>query len=253
MSAGAQQSRRRICAGNWKMFKTASEARAYGERFAELASSIPGHVELVLCPPFTALQALRDALDGTRVKLGAQNMYWESSGAFTGEISAPMLVDLGVQYVILGHSERRQYFGETDEDVRRKTAAALQAGLTPIVAVGESLQIRDDGNAASHVVAQTRAALSGLDAVSIAKVVMAYEPVWAIGTGRNCDAADANTIMHAIRAAVDGLATVPILYGGSVKPENVAQYASQQDIDGGLVGGASLDPDSFARLAQGAA
>ncbi len=244
---------KRICAGNWKMFKTATEARAYAQRFAELLPSIPEHVEIVLCPPFTALQAVRGVLAGTRVKLGAQNMYWESSGAFTGEISAPMLLDLGVEYVILGHSERRHYFGETDEDVRRKTAAALQAGLTPIVAVGESLGIRDAGTALEHVVAQTRAALAGLDATAVANVVLAYEPVWAIGTGRNCDAAEANTIMHAMRIAVDGLAGVPILYGGSMKPENVAHYAAQPDIDGGLVGGASLDPDSFARLAQGAA
>lgn len=243
---------RRICAGNWKMFKTATEARAYAQRFAELLPAIPEHVEIVLCPPFTALQALRDALAGTRVKLGAQNMYWESSGAFTGEISASMLLDLGVEYVILGHSERRQYFGETDEDVRRKTAAALQSGLTPIVAVGESLGIRDAGRATEHVVAQTRAALAGLDAASAGKVVMAYEPIWAIGTGRNCDAADASVIMQAIRSAVEGLADVPILYGGSVKPENIGQYCAHQDIDGGLVGGASLDPESFARLAQGA-
>lgn len=253
MSVNAQTTRRRICAGNWKMFKTATEARAYAQRFAELLPSIPEHIEIVICPPFTALQAVREVLAGTRVKIGAQNMYWESSGAFTGEISPPMLLDLGVEYVILGHSERRQYFGETDEDVRRKTAAALEAGLTPIVAVGESLGIRDAGTAMQHVVAQTRAALAGLDAASAAKVVLAYEPVWAIGTGRNCDAPEANTIMHAMRNAVDGLAGVPILYGGSVKPENVAHYASQPDIDGGLVGGASLDPDSFARLAQGAA
>lgn len=246
--------RRRICAGNWKMNKTASEARAYAERFVDLAQSIPQHVELVLCPPFTALQAVRDTLQGnTRIKLGAQNMFWEAGGAFTGEISAPMLLDLGVEYVILGHSERRQYFGETNEDVRRKTAAALQSGLTPIVAVGESLAIRRSGEAENHVIAQTLAAFEGLETSALGKVVIAYEPLWAIGTGENCDANDANSIMRAIRACRDGLQDVPILYGGSVKPDNIAQYVAQSDIDGGLVGGASLDPEIFATLAIGAA
>jgi triosephosphate isomerase len=214
----------------------------------------------VICPPFTALRAVRDALEAAgdrtsaaRVKLGAQNMHWAASGAYTGEISAPMLLDLGVQYVILGHSERRQYFGESDDYVRRKTQAALENGLTPIVAVGESLEIRRPGGAREHVVAQTRAALSGLAPDAVREVVLAYEPIWAIGTGENCDALDANDIMHAMRESLDGLENVPILYGGSVKPENIALYVAQPDVDGGLVGGASLDPDSFAALAKGAA
>lgn len=248
---------RRICAGNWKMFKTTGEARAFVERFAQLASSVPERLELVICPPFTALQTVSETLarvdPARRVKLGAQDMYWEAQGAFTGEISAPMLLDLGVQYVILGHSERRQYFGETDEGVRMKTAAALQSGLTPIVAVGESLETRREGGAQAQVLAQTRAALAGLSSAAVGEVTIAYEPVWAIGTGENCAAAEANAMMRAIRESVDGLRGVPVLYGGSVKPGNIATYAAEPDIDGALVGGASLDPESFAELAKGAA
>ena len=245
---------RRICAGNWKMYKTTGETRAYIERFVELLPSVPEHVELVICPPFTSLQTARDALaQNSRIKLGAQNVHWEASGAFTSAISAPMLVDLGVQYVIIGHSESRHYFGDTDETVARKAVTALEFGLTPIVAVGESLDIRRAGQAERYVVGQTAAALANLDTSQIRRVVLAYEPIWAIGTGENCDAAAANEIMHAMRECRDGLQDVPILYGGSVKPENVAQYAAQPNIDGGLVGGASLDPDSFAKLAIGAA
>lgn len=242
--------RARVCAGNWKMFKTAAEAAAFFDAFMPLCSSIPQSVELVVCPPFTALAAAHEALGrGARVKLGAQNMHWEPQGAFTGEISAAMLLDLGVTHVILGHSERRAYFGETDENVRRKTAAALQAGLTPIVAVGEPLEIRDGGSHVEHVLVQTRAALHGLSSADVARCMIAYEPVWAIGTGKNCDARDANDMMCAIRASVEGLQNVPLLYGGSVKPDNIAHYASQSDIDGALVGGASLDPQSFSALA----
>jgi triosephosphate isomerase len=236
------------------MHKTTGEARAYVERFVQLASSIPGHVELVICPTYTALQTARDALQGNnRVKLGAQNVHWENSGAFTGAVSAPMLTDLQVQYVIVGHSECRQYFSENDANIARKTAAALRNGLTPIVAVGESLDIRRAGNAEAHVVAQTLAALADLDSEEVRRVVLAYEPIWAIGTGENCDPNDANNIMQAMRRCKDGLQDVPILYGGSVKPENIAQYVAQSDIDGGLVGGASLDPETFAKLALGAA
>ncbi len=250
--------RKRICVANWKMNKTNVEAAAFVARFMPSAASIPSDVDLVLCPPFTALQTVAASLDaaqggGGRVKLGAQNMHWERSGAFTGEISAPMLLEIGVAYVILGHSERRRYFGETDETVRLKTAAAIAAGLTPIVAVGESLEIRKQGATESHVLAQTRAALNGLDEDAIANVVLAYEPIWAIGTGHNCDPVEANEVMRAIRGCVRGLHDVPILYGGSVKPENMAAYTAQPDIDGGLVGGASLDPESFYALAAAAA
>ncbi len=246
-------SRPRVCAGNWKMHKTAAQTRDYIDTFVQAAQSVPQSVTLVLCPPFTAMQTASEALASQRrVRLGAQNMHWESSGAFTGEIAAPMLLEWGVAYVIIGHSERRLYFGETDDMVRLKTAAALEMGLTPIVAVGESLEIRERGDHIWHVTEQTRAALEGLHPASVARVVLAYEPIWAIGTGKNCDADDANSIMRAIRESVDGLQNVPILYGGSVKPENVAQYARQPEIDGGLVGGASLDPEAFAALAAAA-
>ncbi len=237
------------------MNKTNADAAAFVERFMQLAGSIPDDVELVLCPPFTALHTVAASLDaaqgpGGRVRLGAQNMHWLPSGAFTGEISAPMLLEIGVQYVILGHSERRMYFGETDETVRLKTAAALQNGLIPIVAVGESLELRQDGKTELHVTAQTRAALGGLAPEDVRKIIVAYEPIWAIGTGHNCDPAGANEVMRAIRGSVDGLQEVPILYGGSVKPDNIAAYTALDEIDGGLVGGASLDAESFAALAS---
>jgi triosephosphate isomerase len=231
------------------MFKTAAQAVEYVDRFLQLLPSIPQSVEVVVCPTFTALQAVHDALrNNARIKLGAQNMHWEDSGAFTGEISAPMLLQFGVQFVIIGHSERRLYFGETDQYVRLKTEAALKYGLTPIVAVGESLDVRESGRAEKYVTAQVLAALEGFTAEQLAKIVIAYEPIWAIGTGKNCNPADANDIMRAIRACMNGLENVPILYGGSVKPENIAGYCGQSDIDGALVGGASLDPGVFARV-----
>ena len=239
--------RRRIVAGNWKMHKTAVEAVSYMRAFLPLP--MPAGVNVVICAPFTALAALHAHLgDGSRARLGAQNVHWESSGAFTGEISAPMLREFGVTHAIVGHSERRQYFGESDELVRRRTAAALAHEIVPIVAVGETLEIREAGDAVAHVTAQTRAALQGLPEEQIAKVVLAYEPVWSIGTGRNCDPAEANAVMGEIRRSRSALADVPILYGGSVKPENVAQYIAQPEIDGALVGGASLDPGGFALL-----
>ncbi|HEY8296593.1 MAG TPA: triose-phosphate isomerase [Candidatus Baltobacteraceae bacterium] len=244
---------RRLVAGNWKMFKTADAAVAFVDAFLPLLPMIPENIDIVLCPPFTALDAVARRLRGhDRVALGAQNMHWESSGAFTGEIAPPMLTDLGVRYVILGHSERRQYFGETDEAVCKKTIAALTHGLTPIVAVGETLAERDAGLAHERVVSQTRAALHGLAPDALAHVVLAYEPVWAIGTGRNCEALDADAIMQAIRTSMHGLTNVPILYGGSVKPENVPLYVAQPNIDGALVGGASLDPEGFANLLRAA-
>ncbi|HET9097535.1 MAG TPA: triose-phosphate isomerase [Candidatus Baltobacteraceae bacterium] len=250
--------RKRVCVANWKMNKTNAQAAAFVERFMQLVPSVPDSVDLVICPPFTALHTVAASLSAAqgpdgRVKLGAQNMHWEPSGAFTGEISAPMLLEIGVQYVILGHSERRQYFCETDETVRLKTAAALSSGLTPIVAVGESLELRRQGRTQSHVCAQTLGALAGLEPEQIAKLVIAYEPIWAIGTGQNCDPADANDVMREIRGCMDALQDVPILYGGSVKPENIAKYTALSDVDGGLVGGASLDPDGFAALAAAAA
>lgn len=236
------------------MFKTSSEAVAYVDRFLDLIEEVPDHVELVLCPPFTALAAAGERLRGqTRVQLGAQDMHWENQGAFTGAIAPRMLLELGVGAVVIGHSERRQYFGETDETVRLKTRAALEHGLQPIVAVGESLETRESGRAREYVIRQVRAAIEGLSREARERLVIAYEPIWAIGTGKNCDPAQAGAIMGAIRECLDGVTEIPVLYGGSVKAENIAEYTAQPEIDGGLVGGASLDPQTFAALAAAAA
>lgn len=238
--------RRPLVAGNWKMHKTVAEAAAFATEF--LRSALPPNVDVAVCAPFTALAALGSHLANTPVSLGAQDLFWETQGAYTGEISGPMLLDLGVRYVIVGHSERRQYFGETDATVALKAAAALACGLTPIVAVGESLEQRDAGDAHAVVAAQTRGALGALSRDDASRIVLAYEPVWAIGTGRQCDPLQASETIAAIRASVDGLDDVRILYGGSVKPDNVAQYVAQDGIDGALVGGASLDAAAFAAL-----
>jgi triosephosphate isomerase len=245
--------RRIVCAGNWKMHKTAREAVEFAAAFLPQIRDVPESVEIVICPPFTALASISKELEKSRVQLGAQDVHWDRSGAFTGAVSAPMLVEFGVRYAIVGHSERREYFGDTDLTVRLKTAAALANGLTPIVAVGETLEIHDAGRTMQHVTAQVRAALKDLSESDLQKILIAYEPIWAIGTGRNCDAAEANAVMAEIRACLPGLANTPILYGGSVKPENIAQYTAQPEIDGGLVGGASLDPSGFATLCKNAA
>jgi triosephosphate isomerase (TIM) len=244
---------RRIVAGNWKMYKTAGETRAFFETFLPLAAGLPAHIEIVVAPPFTALSAAHATLRGhARVALGAQNVHWELQGAFTGEIAVPMLQEFDVRYVIVGHSERRTFFNETDRTVNLKVKTLLANDMTPIVAVGETSQEREAGQTDRRVVAQTVAALDGLDARHAARVVLAYEPIWAIGTGANCDPVEANRVMGEIRASVAGLHDVPILYGGSMKPENVASYAQQPHINGGLVGGASLDPVSFAALIDAA-
>ena len=244
---------RTIVAGNWKMHKTAAETRAFMSAFVPRAWTLPANVDIVVAPPFTALAAAAEAVRGqTRVALGAQTMHWELQGAFTGEIGAPMLVEHGVRYVILGHSERRLSCNELDHTINLKVKTALRSRLTPIIAVGETLDERNDGKADDRVIGQTREALDGLSDSEIAQVVVAYEPVWAIGTGLNCDPAEANRVMARIRGAVSALADVPILYGGSMKVENVAQYMRQEHINGGLVGGASLDADGFATLISNA-
>ncbi len=246
---------RTIVAGNWKMNETATQARELAASFVplvrEMLAGRDTGVDVVVAPPFTALAAVGPALgpDGT-VALGAQDMHWDLSGAFTGEISAPMLLDLGVTYVILGHSERRQYFGETDEAVNRKVKTAVAQGLHPIVAVGETLGEREAGRTSQRVVAQTRAALDGLSGGDVARLVLAYEPIWAIGTGKNCNAAEADGVMASIRGCHDALRNVPILYGGSVKPDNFASYLARPNVDGGLIGGASLDANAFVELVR---
>lgn len=241
------QARRPLIAGNWKMFKTRAETSAY---IAALRSRepLPTDVDAVLCPPFTALATAQAALDGSSVALGAQTMAAEENGAFTGEISPLMLRDVGVRFVILGHSERRRDNGESDAAINRKIVAALAHGMTPIVAVGETAQEHAAGQTTARVVAQTQAAFAGRSAAEVAQCVVAYEPIWAIGSGNADTPEGANAVMAAIRAALPGLEHARLLYGGSVKPENIAALLAQPHIDGALVGGASLDPTSFAAL-----
>ncbi|HEY1883185.1 MAG TPA: triose-phosphate isomerase [Candidatus Cybelea sp.] len=237
-----------ILAGNWKMHKTAAETAAFFDAFLPRVAGVPAKIEIVVAPPFTSLPLASSRLAGTRVRLGAQTMHWELQGAFTGEISAPMLLEFGVSYVILGHSERRAYCGENDRTVNLKVRTALGQGLTPIVAVGETSQEHDAGEADERVISQTRDAFAGIPAEDLAKVVVAYEPIWAIGTGKNCDPREANRVMGTIRRCVAELGGVPILYGGSMNAANVASYMAQPQINGGLIGGASLDPEGFASL-----
>ncbi|WP_341280505.1 triose-phosphate isomerase [Paenibacillus sp. FSL H8-0537] len=249
-------SRKPIIAGNWKMFKTVSEAASF---FADVKgkAEVDG-VESVICAPFTALPSLVEAAKGTTIAIGAQNLHFEDNGAFTGEISGVMLKDLGVKYVIIGHSERRAYFAETDEIVGKKVHAAFKHDLTPIVCVGEKLEEREAGETKNVCNVQTVAAFQGLSAAQAAEVVVAYEPIWAIGTGKSSTSEDAQDVIGYIRSVIAGLyddataAAVRIQYGGSVKPNNVAEYMGQQDIDGALVGGASLEPASYIALIEGA-
>ncbi|MDR3271135.1 MAG: triose-phosphate isomerase [Peptococcaceae bacterium] len=247
--------RKTVIAGNWKMNKTAAQASAYAAEFLTALGQAP-LTEVVLCAPFTALPSLQAGLAGSDVRCGAQNVFWASAGAYTGEISAEMLVDAGCTYVIIGHSERREILGESDELVARKLKAALSAGLIPILCVGENLAQRETGQAVAVVNAQMRANLAPLDAVEIQRLVVAYEPIWAIGTGKTASVADAQEMCVAIRACLAEIVPaaaaehIPILYGGSVKTENIAAFMRQQDIDGALVGGASLDPADFAALVR---
>ncbi|GIP46163.1 triosephosphate isomerase [Paenibacillus sp. J45TS6] len=249
-------SRTPIIAGNWKMFKTVPESTSFIEAVKGQAE-VEG-VESVICAPFTNLPALVEAVKGTNIKIGAQNLHFEDNGAFTGEISGVMLKDLGVDYVVIGHSERRQYFNETDETVNKKVHAAFRHGLTPIVCVGEKLEEREADQTKDVCKVQTEAAFAGLAADQAAKVVVAYEPIWAIGTGKSSTSQDANEVIAYIRGVIKDLYNeevanaVRIQYGGSVKPENVAEYLGQSDIDGALVGGASLQPESYIALVQGA-
>lgn len=248
-------SRKPIIAGNWKMFKTVSEAVSFVN---EVKGSTVQGVESVICSPFTNLPALVEAVKGTEVHVGAQNLHFEDNGAFTGEISGVMLKDLGVEYVIIGHSERRAYFAETDEIVNKKVVAAFKHGLKPILCVGEKLEEREAGQTKDVCKVQTEAAFAGISAEQAAQVVIAYEPIWAIGTGKSSTAADAQDVIGYIRELVSGLYgasvadAVRIQYGGSVKPNNIAEYMAQPDIDGALVGGASLESASYIQLVQGA-
>lgn len=252
-----QIGRRPIVAANWKMYTTPRQAR---ELAAQTLQAIPGAdqeaVEVVLCPPAVSLAGVREVLGGA-LAVGAQNMHWETHGAYTGEISAPMLAEL-CTYVIIGHSERRHYFGETDETVHRKVRAALEHGLCPIVCVGETLALREAGQTRDWVALQVRGALHGIAAAALAGVVVAYEPVWAIGTGVAASGQDANAVALAIRGVLAELGgsaaagSVRIQYGGSVTAANAAEFLGQPEIDGALVGGASLKPHDFAAIVHAA-
>ncbi|MCA0350939.1 MAG: triose-phosphate isomerase [Chloroflexi bacterium] len=247
--------RRPLLAGNWKMHYGVSEGVALVEALSADLTDLSDR-DVLVCPPFTLLGSLAPLLDGTAVALGAQNMHYEAKGAYTGEIAPQMLKELGCSYVILGHSERRQYFGETDELINRKAHAALANGLKPIVCVGEVKAERDSGQAESVVVGQLRGSLAGLSAEQLRGVVIAYEPVWAIGTGDTATPADAQAMHARIRAELAALSdqatadAVIIQYGGSVKPDNVDELMSQPDIDGALVGGAALKAADFIRIVR---
>ncbi|MFM7140514.1 MAG: triose-phosphate isomerase [Alphaproteobacteria bacterium] len=242
-----------ILAGNWKMHCTIAEASALAGGLASKVGRVEGR-RVILAPPFTSLGAVRKAIEGSRIELAAQNMHDQPKGAFTGEVSPAMLLDAGATLVILGHSERRALFGETDDFVRRKLESALAAGIGPIVCVGETLDQCDDGRTLAVVGSQVDAAMRGLDAAAARRVVIAYEPVWAIGTGRVATREQAQEVHGQIRQLLReiGLPSdeIPILYGGSVKPDNVDGLMAEPDIDGALVGGASLDVDGFARIVE---
>lgn len=239
-------------AGNWKMYKTASETTAFFEKFAPLVDK-SDHADVVICPTFVNLPAAVAATTGTRIEIGGQNLFWKNEGAFTGEISGPMLKAVGAKWVIIGHSERRQYFGETDETVLKRTVAALEAGLNPIVCVGERLEERDSGATETVLKTQFDGGLAGLPPEQFAKVVIAYEPVWAIGTGEVAGPAEILAAHAFVREKLVALlpnegAAVRILYGGSVKPDNAGDIIRLDNVDGVLVGGASLKADSFSQI-----
>lgn len=250
--------RRPFVAGNWKMFNTAAEARVLISEFLPGLAAIQG-VEIVICPPFTSILPVAALLEGTGIGVGAQNMHWEASGAYTGEVSAPMLAEF-CKYVIIGHSERRAYFGETDASVNRKVKSALAHGLVPIMCVGETLEENEAGITRAVVTRQVQAGLDGVDAASITPIVIAYEPVWAIGTGRAATAEGANQVIADIIRRVLGkmygeslAQDVRVLYGGSVKASNAGEFFRQVDIDGALVGGASLKASEFIPIVMAAA
>ncbi|MDJ0693834.1 triose-phosphate isomerase [Mastigocoleus sp. MO_188.B34] len=236
--------RKIVIAGNWKMFKTQVESKEFLQGFLPCLEETPQDREVVLCVPFTDLSVLSKNLHGSRVNLGAQNIHWEEEGAYTGEISGPMLKETGVRYVIVGHSERRQHFGETDATVNLRLKAAQKYGLTPILCVGETKQQRDVGETEALIASQLEKDLVGIDQENL---VIAYEPIWAIGTGDTCEATEANRVIGLIRSQLNNPKT-PIQYGGSVKPGNVDDIMAQPEIDGALVGGASLEAKSFARI-----
>ncbi len=241
-----------LIVGNWKMNNTKNETLSFLDEF--LIKIDDFKAEIVICPTFTCLWAAAEKTKNTRLKLGAQNMHWEDSGAYTGEISPIMLKEIPCDYVILGHSERRQYFAETDENINKKVKTAIKPGITPIICVGESLPQREQGITERWVLDQVSEAVKGLICTDVEKVIFAYEPIWAIGTGKTASGNDAQEIVHLIRNKIYELfgentaEKVRILYGGSVKPDNIKELMLQPDIDGVLVGGASLKTDAFSKI-----
>lgn len=245
--------RQSVIAGNWKMYKTNSEAEAMVKELRTLADSTD-QVEAIVCPPFTALATVARALEGSRIAVGGQDVFWEDQGAFTGQVSVGMLTSCGCRYVIIGHSERRQFFGETDQTVNRKLKKVLASALTPIMCVGEMLAERESGRVREVVLGQMAGGLAGLTAEDVSRIIIAYEPVWAIGTGKTATPEIAEEVHSMIRTwlaeqySSQVADAARILYGGSVKPDNIKELMAQKDIDGALVGGASLDAKSFAKI-----
>ena len=252
--------RRMLVAGNWKMFTTSGEGAILATRVADLVRDDWDDVEVAVCPPFTGLKAVSTAIeiDRLNIALGAQDVYWESEGAYTGAVAPRMLAEIGCRYVIVGHSERREYFGETNESVNRKVKAVYAAGMVPIMCVGESLATREALETESFVRAQVMEGAAGLDADDAERLVIAYEPIWAIGTGRTPTPEAANDVARSIRATIGAMYGPPaalqvrVLYGGSVKAENASMFFGEPDIDGGLVGGAALQAASFAGIVKAA-
>ena len=238
--------RKIVIAGNWKMHKTQAESLEFVEQFKSQTESTDEAREIVLCAPFTSLSIMSQNLHGSRIKLGAQNIHWEDKGAYTGEISGEMLTEIGISYVIVGHSERRQYFGETDQTVNIRLKSAQKYGITPILCVGETKAQRDAGDTENIIINQLKEDLIDIDQSNL---VIAYEPIWAIGTGDTCESAEANRVIGIIRQQLNNK-NVSIQYGGSVKPNNIDEIMAQSEIDGVLVGGASLDASGFARIAN---
>jgi triosephosphate isomerase len=250
--------RRPYIAGNWKMYKTIAEAKAFVSEVRPLVEGFVDSVDVGLCVPYTALAAVAEACKGSGIKVLAQNMHFEAEGAYTGEVSPAMLVELGIQGVVLGHSERRQYYNETDRALQDKVPAALAAGLEPILCVGESEEEREEGETERRLRHQVQEAVEKVDPADLPKVVIAYEPIWAIGTGKVATTEQAQEAIAFIRALVgdrskESAELVRVLYGGSVKPDNAAEILAQPDVDGALVGGASLDPQVFAQIVSAAA
>ncbi len=248
--------RRAVIAGNWKMNKTPAETKELISAIAPLVKD--AGCDVIACTPFVDLHAALEAAKGTNIEIGAENCHWEKSGAFTGEISADMLASMGIKYVIIGHSERRQYFGETDETVQKRTRAALDAGMTVILCVGEYLEQREQGITSELVALQTKVALGGVSKEELKNIIIAYEPVWAIGTGKTATADQANEVCKLIRDVIaelygkDSADAMTIQYGGSMNAANADELLSKPDVDGGLIGGASLKAEDFAAIVKAA-